>query len=119
MTAVEAGGVRAALVHDDLDAVTLVGLLQSRGLRVPEDLAIVTCDDEVAELSDVPLTAVAPPRSTTSIARKGRFTPGGTPSPSLAFASLPMNPQAPRRREPTSGGGSHVVVTRSAGRVPR
>ncbi|MFI9207751.1 substrate-binding domain-containing protein [Streptomyces sp. NPDC053253] len=60
--AVEAGDVRAALVHNDLDAVTLVGLLQARALRVPEDLAIVTYDDEVAELSDVPLTAVAPPK---------------------------------------------------------
>ncbi|MFB7407546.1 LacI family DNA-binding transcriptional regulator [Streptomyces sp. NPDC056202] len=62
VSAVGAGDVRAALVHNDLDAVTLVGLLQSRGLRVPEDLAIVTYDDEVAELSDVPLTAVAPPK---------------------------------------------------------
>ncbi|MET9672224.1 substrate-binding domain-containing protein [Streptomyces sp. NPDC006482] len=60
--AVEVGGVRAALVHNDLDAVALVGFLQARGLRVPEDLAIVTYDDEVAELSDVPLTAVAPPK---------------------------------------------------------
>ncbi|MFB7587094.1 substrate-binding domain-containing protein [Streptomyces sp. NPDC056169] len=60
--AVEAGDVRAALVHNDLDAVTLVGLLRARALRVPEDLAIVTYDDEVAELSDVPLTAVAPPK---------------------------------------------------------
>ncbi|MFI5804962.1 LacI family DNA-binding transcriptional regulator [Streptomyces sp. NPDC051561] len=60
--AVEAGDLRAALVHNDLDAVALVGLLQARDLRVPEDLAIVTYDDEVAELSDVPLTAVAPPK---------------------------------------------------------
>ncbi|WP_406064698.1 LacI family transcriptional regulator [Streptomyces sp. NBC_01077] len=60
--AVEAGDVRAALVHNDLDAVAMVGLLQARGLRVPGDLAIVTYDDEVAELSDVPLTAVAPPK---------------------------------------------------------
>ncbi|MCM1947562.1 substrate-binding domain-containing protein [Streptomyces sp. G2] len=59
---VEAGGVRAALVHNDLDAVALIGFLQARGLRVPEDLAIVTYDDEVAELGDVPLTAVAPPK---------------------------------------------------------
>ncbi|NBE55738.1 LacI family DNA-binding transcriptional regulator [Streptomyces boluensis] len=60
--AVESGDLRAALVHNDLDAVALVGLLQARDLRVPEDLAIVTYDDEVAELSDVPLTAVAPPK---------------------------------------------------------
>ncbi|MDP5316987.1 substrate-binding domain-containing protein [Streptomyces poriferorum] len=60
--AVESGEVRAALVHNDIDAIALVGILRARGLRVPEDLAVVTYDDEVAELSDVPLTAVAPPK---------------------------------------------------------
>lgn len=60
--AVESGKVRAALVHNDLDAIALVGLLRARGKRVPEDLALVTYDDEVAELSEVPLTAVAPPK---------------------------------------------------------
>ncbi|MEV5675649.1 MULTISPECIES: substrate-binding domain-containing protein [unclassified Streptomyces] len=60
--AVESGEVRAALVHNDIDAIALVGLLRARGLRVPEDLALVTYDDEVAELSEVPLTAVAPPK---------------------------------------------------------
>lgn len=29
-------------------------------MRVPEDLAVITYDDEVAELADVPLSAVAP-----------------------------------------------------------
>ncbi len=60
--AVEAGEFRAALVHNDIDAIALVGILRARGVRVPEDLALVTYDDEVAELSDVPLTAVAPPK---------------------------------------------------------
>ncbi|WP_328867937.1 substrate-binding domain-containing protein [Streptomyces sp. NBC_00304] len=60
--AVESGEVRAALVHNDIDAIALVGILRARGMRVPEDLAVVTYDDEVAELSDVPLTAVAPPK---------------------------------------------------------
>ncbi len=60
--AVEAGEVRAALVHNDIDAIALVGILRARGMRVPEDLALVTYDDEVAELSEVPLTAVAPPK---------------------------------------------------------
>lgn len=60
--AVESGEVRAALVHNDIDAIALVGILRARGRRVPEDLALVTYDDEVAELSDVPLTAVAPPK---------------------------------------------------------
>ncbi len=60
--AVEAGEVRAALVHNDIDAIALLGILRARGLRVPEDLALVTYDDEVAELSEIPLTAVAPPK---------------------------------------------------------
>ncbi|MGW8887446.1 substrate-binding domain-containing protein [Streptomyces sp. NPDC055749] len=60
--AVEAGEFRAALVHNDIDAIALVGILRARGVRVPEDLALVTYDDEVAELSEVPLTAVAPPK---------------------------------------------------------
>ncbi len=60
--AVESGEVRAALVHNDIDAIALLGILRARGLRVPEDLAMVTYDDEVAELSEIPLTAVAPPK---------------------------------------------------------
>ncbi|WUT01626.1 substrate-binding domain-containing protein (plasmid) [Streptomyces sp. NBC_00708] len=60
--AVQSGEVRAALVHNDIDAIALVGILRARGLRVPEDLALVTYDDEVAEMSEVPLTAVAPPK---------------------------------------------------------
>ena len=60
--AVRAGEVRAALVHNDLDAIALLGALRARGLRVPEDLALVSYDDEVAELGEIPLTAVAPPK---------------------------------------------------------
>lgn len=60
--AVEAGEVRAALVHNDIDAIALLGILRTRGVRVPEDLALVTYDDEVAEMSEIPLTAVAPPK---------------------------------------------------------
>lgn len=59
---VQAGALRAALVHNDLDAIALVGLAKQRGLRVPEDIAVVAYDDELAEMSDVPLTAVAPPK---------------------------------------------------------
>ncbi|MCX4506025.1 substrate-binding domain-containing protein [Streptomyces anulatus] len=65
--AVEAGEVRAALVHNDIDAIALVGILRARGLRVPEDLALVTYDDEVAELSETPLTAVAPPKQAVGV----------------------------------------------------
>lgn len=58
--AVAEGGVTAALIHSDTDAIMLIPRLQSRGVRVPEDLAVITYDDEVAELADVPLSAVAP-----------------------------------------------------------
>ena len=55
-------GVRAAIVHNDMDALSLVRQLRGRGVSIPEDLAIVTYDDEVASLADIPLTAVSPPK---------------------------------------------------------
>jgi DNA-binding LacI/PurR family transcriptional regulator len=55
-------GTRAVLVHTDEDAVALLGLAIERGMRVPEDLAIVAYDDEIAGLAPVPLTAVSPPK---------------------------------------------------------
>lgn len=58
--AVTESGVTAALIHSDTDAIMLIPRLQARGVRVPEDLAVITYDDEVAGLADVPLTAVAP-----------------------------------------------------------
>ncbi|WP_405922784.1 substrate-binding domain-containing protein [Streptomyces sp. NBC_00035] len=60
--AVEKRGVTAALVHSDEDAIVLVPKLQARGISVPGDLALIAYDDEVAGLSDVPLTAIAPPK---------------------------------------------------------
>ncbi|MFI5659880.1 substrate-binding domain-containing protein [Streptomyces sp. NPDC051684] len=55
-------GVTAALVHNDQDAIGIVQRLRAAGLRIPEDMALVAYEDELAGLSDVPLTAVAPPR---------------------------------------------------------
>ncbi|MFJ3987847.1 substrate-binding domain-containing protein [Streptomyces sp. NPDC090032] len=62
--AVEHQEISAALVVSDTDAIMLLQLLRGfdRQLRVPQDLAIVAYDDEVAALSDLPLTAVAPPK---------------------------------------------------------
>lgn len=56
-----ASGTRAVLVHTDFHAARLVEIAMDRGLRVPDDLAIVAYDDENAELAIVPLTAVSPP----------------------------------------------------------
>jgi DNA-binding LacI/PurR family transcriptional regulator len=59
--AVKKRGVTAALVHSDEDAIVLVPRLQACRVRVPDDLALIAFEDQVAGLADVPLTAVAPP----------------------------------------------------------
>ncbi|WP_328919952.1 substrate-binding domain-containing protein [Streptomyces sp. NBC_00208] len=62
--AVGAGKVSAAVVLSDTDAILLLQILRSLEpqLRIPQDLAIIAYDDDVAALSDLPLTAVAPPK---------------------------------------------------------
>ena len=52
--------VRAAIVHSDADAFNVLHRLQAAGLAVPEDVALVSYDDEMAALADIPLTAVGP-----------------------------------------------------------
>ena len=61
--AVAAGEVDAVLVHPEHDALTLLQHLRTRGVRVPGQLAVVSYDDEVAALADIPLSAVAPAKS--------------------------------------------------------
>ncbi|WP_189107603.1 substrate-binding domain-containing protein [Streptomyces camponoticapitis] len=60
--AVRAGRATAALMHNDEDATWMVRRLAELGVRVPDDLSLITYDDEVAALADTPLTAVAPPK---------------------------------------------------------
>lgn len=57
-----AEGVTAAILLGDADAMAFLDLVLERGLRVPEDFAVVAYDDEVAAFATVPLTAVAPPK---------------------------------------------------------
>lgn len=63
LLAVETGEIKAALVHNDHDAIVLIQRLRTRGLTVPDSVAIVAYDDEVAALADTPLTAIAPPKA--------------------------------------------------------
>lgn len=56
------GIVDAALIHSDEDAIHAVDSAREAGLTVPDALAIVAYDDEIAALADVPLTAVGPPK---------------------------------------------------------
>ncbi|WP_299533033.1 substrate-binding domain-containing protein [uncultured Streptomyces sp.] len=60
--AVASGTAASALIHNDMDAIQVVQRLAELGVRVPQDLALIAYDDEVAALADIPLTAVAPPK---------------------------------------------------------
>lgn len=53
-------GVTAALVFGDREATLLEGAARRAGIRIPQDLALVSYDDELADLAEVPLTAVSP-----------------------------------------------------------
>lgn len=58
-----ANGTTGLLVHSDPEAVRLVQHAETRGLRVPDDLSVVSYDDEVAALANPPLTALRTPRN--------------------------------------------------------
>jgi GntR family transcriptional regulator of arabinose operon len=55
-------GVTAVFCHGDEDAAALVVRTRRLGHAIPEDLAVVAYDDEVAHLGETPLTAVGPPK---------------------------------------------------------
>ncbi|ANJ25763.1 substrate-binding domain-containing protein [Agromyces aureus] len=54
--------VTAALMLGDVDSMAFADLVVERGLRIPEDFALVAYDDEFSAFAAVPLTAVAPPK---------------------------------------------------------
>jgi DNA-binding LacI/PurR family transcriptional regulator len=55
-------GIRALFVHSDHEAIGIVERARDGGLTVPDELAVVSYDDEVAAACDPPLTAVGPPK---------------------------------------------------------
>lgn len=55
--------VDGVVINPDMHAVAFARALVARGTRIPEDVAVVSYDDEVAHLCEIPLTAVAPPRA--------------------------------------------------------
>ncbi|WP_051716517.1 LacI family DNA-binding transcriptional regulator [Streptomyces sp. NRRL F-5727] len=57
-----AAGATAALCFGDRQAALLAAAARRAGLAVPDDLALVAYDDEIADLAEIPLTAVAPPK---------------------------------------------------------
>ena len=58
-----ATGTTALFVHSDPQAIHLEHHCLDRGLRIPEDLAIVAYDDEIAENGEPPITALRPPKA--------------------------------------------------------
>lgn len=93
------GQVDAALVHTDQDAVQFVQQLRRHGLRVPDDIAVVAYDDEIAAVADPPLTAIAPPRfavgqaaarlALSRLAERYRTIPGTATAPRRHLDLLP------------------------------
>lgn len=53
-------GATAALVFGDREAALLEAVAMRRGVRIPHELALVSYDDEMADLAQIPLTAVSP-----------------------------------------------------------
>lgn len=55
--------ISALIVHSDPDAMSVAQYCAEHGVGIPDDLAIVSYDDEVAHLAEPSLTAVRPPKS--------------------------------------------------------
>ncbi|MFD2010922.1 GntR family transcriptional regulator [Streptomyces narbonensis] len=62
LAALRAAGVTAALCFGDREAALMLGAVRRAGLRVPEDLAMISYDNEFADVAETPLTAVSPPK---------------------------------------------------------
>ncbi|MDQ0646481.1 DNA-binding LacI/PurR family transcriptional regulator [Microbacterium natoriense] len=54
--------ITAAVLLGDADAMAFTDLVLERGLRIPDDFAIMAYDDEVAAFAAVSLSAIAPPK---------------------------------------------------------
>lgn len=52
----------AALVFGDREAILLEAAARRHGTEIPGQLALVSYDDETADIAEVPLTAVSPPK---------------------------------------------------------
>jgi DNA-binding LacI/PurR family transcriptional regulator len=80
-----ASAATAVLVHPDDDALELVGRCGELGIRVPEDLSVISYNDEVASLASPAITAMSPPKA--MIGRYAvelmlsRLAPGGSDLP--------------------------------------
>jgi DNA-binding LacI/PurR family transcriptional regulator len=56
------GGVTGALCFGDREAALIQSAARRAGLHGPDDLALVSYDNEFADVAEIPLTAVSPPK---------------------------------------------------------
>lgn len=54
--------ITGLVIHNDPAAIAVANYCSDSGVQIPEDLAIVAYDDEMAALANPPLTAVLPPK---------------------------------------------------------
>ncbi|MFF5970486.1 substrate-binding domain-containing protein [Streptomyces sp. NPDC012769] len=62
VAALREAGVSAALCFGDREAALVLAAARRAGLRVPDDLALISYDNEFADVAETPLTAVSPPK---------------------------------------------------------
>jgi DNA-binding LacI/PurR family transcriptional regulator len=62
LDAVDANDCTAVLCHNDVTALAIIQEAPARGWAIPADLSLVAYDDEIAAVTDPPLTAVSPPK---------------------------------------------------------
>ncbi|NYJ37737.1 substrate-binding domain-containing protein [Nocardiopsis aegyptia] len=55
--------ITALIVHSDPDAISVAQYLTEQGIAIPDDIALVGYDDEVAHLAQPAITAVRPPKA--------------------------------------------------------
>lgn len=87
-----ARGVRGYFLHNDTLAAMFVDVATRRGIRVPQDIAVIAYDDVTAGFAAVPLTAVAPPKKhlgAAALAQLMRRLTGGRDEPVSHQAFLP------------------------------
>jgi DNA-binding LacI/PurR family transcriptional regulator len=58
-----ASRITALIVHSDPDAISVAQYLGEQGVKIPDDLALVSYDDEVAHLAEPAMTAIRPPKA--------------------------------------------------------
>jgi len=55
--------ITALIVHSDPHAIRVAQICAEAGLTIPDDLALVSYDDEIAHLGEPALTAIRPPKN--------------------------------------------------------